>query len=664
MAVLPATIEQWWLRIPVYLRRWSLLLSAAWTDGIYLTALPIVAVLLPLLALLIGFGEGVSHWSFGFTVWEYHILPFPAVVFVQMLPLLYFAAVAGALSAWLGLLVVIGYTAGDWFLAGAAFPYPGHSWLGRFLQIGVPQLITYLLFFMLAVLPVMAARVLAGSLGPLTRLLRPVSFWFNAVLVAALQGLIVYAWTMSAPMVIRPVWTWAWRGQYPPLTVPYFTSVVDPGLPVAVIIAAMVRAALMWWARQSKAVARQAARLAEAFGEADRYPGFMRHLPQWARVLVSALVVTLLLAGFIKTLWLGIEMFIIVAVILMGRAFLLPRVPGWTAAAARIPLLFRWLAVVGAGYLAAQAVFLAPGTAVQFNEAPGAFAPERASIVLGLIIAALLLPDGRNASGRPINLPRFGRGPARAAAGLLLFIVLVAPNTAFAVCADSFCCFVNNFQAIMAMAALLVMLSTLGLFLLPEAASLALLRGLFGVAEGAAETAGEVAAAESRVASEVAAAEDAGEATKPLIYGARGVNSGRLFDPDKAGGPIQSRSVFDMPITHEGIDQVENHIDRFGYDEANQIMVKRLRQIANGEIEPSLQDQNFYTHELDEYERYKNLGWQNGQPLDQNEAYELWNNAHTAALEDYGLKDRFIEILTGRPAYSLYHQDAMPFLEK
>ena len=37
--------------------------------------------------------------------------------------------------------------------------------------------------------------------------------------------------------------------------------------------------------------------------------------------------------------------------------------------------------------------------------------------------------------------------------------------------------------------------------------------------------------------------------------------------------------------------------------------------------------------------RYKRMGYANSQPADPLAAYELWNNAHTAALEDYGLRE-------------------------
>lgn len=68
-------------------------------------------------------------------------------------------------------------------------------------------------------------------------------------------------------------------------------------------------------------------------------------------------------------------------------------------------------------------------------------------------------------------------------------------------------------------------------------------------------------------------------------------------------------------------------------------MVERLRRIAAGKILAEPVDLRFYTHELREYLRYKKIGYPTGQPEDTDEAYEVWNNAHTATLEDYSLKE-------------------------
>ncbi|MEG3436567.1 hypothetical protein V0288_05495 [Pannus brasiliensis CCIBt3594] len=122
----------------------------------------------------------------------------------------------------------------------------------------------------------------------------------------------------------------------------------------------------------------------------------------------------------------------------------------------------------------------------------------------------------------------------------------------------------------------------------------------------------------------------------------KGAVSGRLFDPSRAGGKILKLSYLKVTITSRGVDLVESHVRRFNpVGQAEIRMVDRLRNIAQGRLKPEPVDLRFYTHELREYIRYKKLGYSTGQPPDPDLAYELWNNAHTATLEDYSLKEGF-----------------------
>ncbi|ABU78646.1 hypothetical protein C3D80_14640 [Cronobacter sakazakii] len=130
-------------------------------------------------------------------------------------------------------------------------------------------------------------------------------------------------------------------------------------------------------------------------------------------------------------------------------------------------------------------------------------------------------------------------------------------------------------------------------------------------------------------------------------FGARGVSSGRQFEPELAGGPIENLTTDGVEITHEGIKIVEKHLSRFAPDPGNDFMMIRLRKIADGELSAEKVDLNYYTHECREYQRYCNLGWETGRPADDAKAYDLWNNTHTATLEDYRI--------TGD---DLYHPDA------
>lgn len=56
---------------------------------------------------------------------------------------------------------------------------------------------------------------------------------------------------------------------------------------------------------------------------------------------------------------------------------------------------------------------------------------------------------------------------------------------------------------------------------------------------------------------------------------------------------------------------------------------------GKGELQPTDIDKRFYTHEIRELERYRNLDVEDGK-LPYNSG-EVWNNTHTATLEDYQL---------------------------
>lgn len=125
---------------------------------------------------------------------------------------------------------------------------------------------------------------------------------------------------------------------------------------------------------------------------------------------------------------------------------------------------------------------------------------------------------------------------------------------------------------------------------------------------------------------------------KMKYSGAKGPVTGRTFDPELAGGPIEYLTTEGVIIDSAGIATVEKHISRFQHDPANDVMIARLYKINKGEIKPEKVDLNYFTHECREFQRYCNLGWETGEPkgLD---GYILWNNAHAATLADYRITD-------------------------
>ncbi len=176
--------------------------------------------------------------------------------------------------------------------------------------------------------------------------------------------------------------------------------------------------------------------------------------------------------------------------------------------------------------------------------------------------------------------------------------------------------------------------------------------GIVPLVGGAVGAAGAVARGVDRTADALDAGADAARGLGPKggrgpiprgtadEFGSHvGASSGRPFFPDEIGIPIEPRSTAGVNVTSEGIGDVRGHIERFGPDAPNEVMLQRLDDIARGRLEATPADLNFYTHELRELERYEALGYPKGVPADPGDAHRLWNNTHTATLEEYGLTD-------------------------
>ncbi|EHQ9368900.1 S-type pyocin domain-containing protein [Salmonella enterica] len=119
---------------------------------------------------------------------------------------------------------------------------------------------------------------------------------------------------------------------------------------------------------------------------------------------------------------------------------------------------------------------------------------------------------------------------------------------------------------------------------------------------------------------------------------AKGKYSGRDYNTDKAGGPVQELDWKTATIDREGVDKVKLHTGRFGESADNVVMIDRLEKILRGELQPTDIDKRFYTHEIRELERYRNLGVKDGErPKNRS---EVWNNTHTATLEDYKINEK------------------------
>ena len=115
----------------------------------------------------------------------------------------------------------------------------------------------------------------------------------------------------------------------------------------------------------------------------------------------------------------------------------------------------------------------------------------------------------------------------------------------------------------------------------------------------------------------------------------KGKYSGRTYNPEQSGGPILDLDWRTAVITQAGVTNVKLHVARFNQSDANDIMIQRLERILKGDLSFTDTDLRYYTHELRELERYRNFGYSDD--TSPSEESTIWNNAHTATLEDYKL---------------------------
>ncbi|HEX7846210.1 MAG TPA: hypothetical protein VF476_10465, partial [Chitinophagaceae bacterium] len=132
-----------------------------------------------------------------------------------------------------------------------------------------------------------------------------------------------------------------------------------------------------------------------------------------------------------------------------------------------------------------------------------------------------------------------------------------------------------------------------------------------------------------------------------------GVYSKRAFHPNKAGGPILDLDWRTAKITRQGIATIKKHLSRFEFDSWNERMLQRLEKISNGEMQVTDFDKRFFTHEIREFERYKALGYENTSQSKISDFENVWNDAHTASLEDYKLYEKMI--YEEKEIRTLYH---------
>jgi hypothetical protein len=352
-------------------------------DGRYLMAWPRIGSFAPPAALLVGLLVGWSHWLVGPGGGG---TPTAADTYTGSILAMALFIALGIMSNGLGIWFVIGYAVGDLFF------YP-HAHVGgmqfwRLIHVQTPLLISYVwLFAFIAVIPFVAHTL--GSLPITSRHGRrggsTTGTAANVMATVLVQAGLVFAWAISMPILIRPVFTWS--------TPANSAGAVEPlqhyGWVLVIVAAVMAWVRLRIEDRAGRATSGQRFTQASARARtfARRKP--RSELPLSAGVPLRAAGTTLIFGGALTSPLdaVGAATFFLLYYYLRDGP--LARSTSWTRALTHVPYMLRFLAAIGIGFgiglLIMRAVYLTPAVL-------GSFRPILYASAITLLLTLVLSP--------------------------------------------------------------------------------------------------------------------------------------------------------------------------------------------------------------------------------------------------------------------------------
>jgi hypothetical protein len=368
-----------WVDVPLALRRFSAGLAVVAVDGLYLAARPAVGLAVPSAALVLGLLAGAFHPGF-------------ELVFTEALWLLMLVAAVGAASGAAGLYLTLGFVLGD-LLLGA---HPGWTGFGNFLAKGGAVLLTYTLFAMLAVGVPVAAKSLSAELRLPATVPRAIRALVGLAALIGVSGLLVFGWTQSAPLLVRPLFVWA--GGAP--TVPSISPLQNSAgwIVAAAVVASIGRAiAQLRLARSIRPGEPRSDRMTELedrFRTPERVEPLMSRLPLIGRLFLRAAVLTWVLSGLYASI---VQALLVFAVVFGAQIVTSPMLPfdlgAYARFMARVPRLARLLVALLPVYFLGSLVIHRFGGGTSF-------APFLLMAVVSVVLMTLLNPVPREGAAK------------------------------------------------------------------------------------------------------------------------------------------------------------------------------------------------------------------------------------------------------------------------
>jgi hypothetical protein len=343
-----------WIRLPVAAGTVSRTLTVVLSDGCYLVRWPAVALLGPPIAVLYGVALSQTRSPEQLT-YTYSLLALVPVV------------VLASLGAALGLLATLGYAVCDFLL----FDHPS-----QLATLRPALLVSYLLLAVLTVLTPLAAGLVRRRTLPHPERLGVPGHLLDVALAALILGGLVFLWTESSAVLIRPIFVWTEAGTPT-------DDAIHPLQQFGVVLALVAAGA---GALRVELETRAGPEAAVAVGQGLRQlPA--RRLPAPVSAAIDGLLLTFLVGGLLDS-WLEVPLVLAAMVgISLVRRVGPGVVPLWPRVLSPIPMVLRVLAGVVATAFLGQAIISTQFLATQ------SLWPVAAAAVVGMVVMTALVPD-------------------------------------------------------------------------------------------------------------------------------------------------------------------------------------------------------------------------------------------------------------------------------
>ncbi|MGZ8851261.1 MAG: hypothetical protein ACXW3E_13160 [Thermoanaerobaculia bacterium] len=366
----PAAMDRlnrsWYVTIPLALDPISPRAADAFSDGTWTAAWRATGALLPPIAFALGFLAPF--------VW-----PGMTQVFSESLVFLIIMIALSLLSGPAGVMLLLGYAFGD-----VLHDLFAHRMYGMFIgrQLAA-DVVSYLLMAVAVVMIPQASRRLASELSAKIR----DDYFSEAAQVsisAIAAALLIFLWCQATIVLIRPVFTWV--NSSPTTEAVMHVQRRWFVLVAAGIAALLIRAVLELIAKRSSSWPVVNDMQEQRWSAPQRRSAAWRKMPLSLRVLASAVVVTLLLAGTYVRWFDAAAVFVAVVILKAWRSGLLGAMPrGWISVVTKIPALFRFALAPTIGYFAGW-------TIIALFWRAGSLRPVMFGAFFTLIVFHLLFP--------------------------------------------------------------------------------------------------------------------------------------------------------------------------------------------------------------------------------------------------------------------------------